>query len=105
MVSLNTQLRRVNPSPGFLKWVHAAVHSLRLLDPALLALRSVDRRISSDPDAMKKRASTSGGCWKLQAPVSTSSEGPYERRVRRAVSVAMKKSPLVARSRSPFLAS
>jgi hypothetical protein len=38
----------------------------------------------SNPDAMKKRASASGGCWKLQAPVSTSQGGPYERRLRRA---------------------
>jgi integrase len=29
-------------------------------------------------DAMKKRASASGGCWKLQASVSTRQGGPYE---------------------------
>jgi hypothetical protein len=33
---------------------------------------------------MKKRASASGGCWKLQAAVSNSQGGLYDRRVRRA---------------------
>ena len=34
-------------------------------------------------DAMKERASASGGCWKVQASVSTRLGGPYVRSLRR----------------------
>src|SRR6266498_3765067 len=63
----------------------SAIRSRDISSQSLPAARAIQQCASwrTQSDAMKERASASGGCWKVQASVSTRLGGPYVRSLRR----------------------